>query len=81
MSTVSGWFFDSDSSFGGGSDDGDDAIFPRGYDAILGVLRSGLDIRLGKAVTQISEDGSSQAAAVATQWRWWRRTDPSRAAR
>jgi polyamine oxidase len=57
MSTVSGWFFDSDSNFGA-SDDGNDAVFPHGYDAMLDALRAGLDIRLGKAVTQISEDGS-----------------------
>jgi polyamine oxidase len=63
MSTVSSWFFDSDASFGGGGDDENDAIFPRGYDDILNVFRPGLDIRLNKAVTHVTESGSAQGCS------------------
>ena len=50
---VSAWHFDESEEF-----DGDDELFPGGFDQIVQYLAKGLDIRTGRVVTGIAPDGA-----------------------
>lgn len=52
--TLSTWYFDDDSAYGGA-----DHVFPDGYGAIPDYLATGLDIRLGHAVTAVNVAGAT----------------------
>lgn len=57
---VSAWYFDESLGF-----DGEDALFPGGYDQITDHLAKGLEIRTGQVVTGISPDGDGVAVTLA----------------
>lgn len=48
MHNLSLWFADDDEGF-----DGDDVLFPNGYDGVVAGLAAGLDVRLGAIVTRV----------------------------
>ena len=57
---VSAWHFDAGDEFGGG-----DVLFPGGYGQITDHLARGLDIRLGKVVSEIAPEGAGVAVTLA----------------
>ncbi|HRK42169.1 MAG TPA: FAD-dependent oxidoreductase [Gemmobacter sp.] len=57
---TSAWYFD-----GGEEYDGEDAIFPAGYDQIIQHLAKGLTIRTASPVTAIARDGAGVAMTLA----------------
>jgi len=59
-SEVSAWYFDASAEF-----DGDDKLFPGGYDQIVAFLAKGLDIRTGQVVTGIAPKGDGVAVSLA----------------
>lgn len=56
---VSAWYFDEAKEF-----EGEDALFPGGYDQIVQHLAEGLEIRTGQVVTRIAPDGAGVAVTL-----------------
>lgn len=56
---VSAWYFDEAKEF-----EGEDALFPGGFDQIVQHLAEGLDIRTGQVVTRIAPDGAGVAVTL-----------------
>ena len=59
-SELSAWYFDEAKEF-----DGEDALFPGGYDQIVNHLAQGLDIRTGQVVTGIAPEGAGVVVTLA----------------
>lgn len=59
-SELSAWYFDQSEDF-----DGEDQIFPGGYDQITSYLALGLDIRTGQSVTALAPDGAGIVVTLA----------------
>ncbi len=56
---LSAWYFDEVKEF-----DGEDALFPGGFDQIVRHLAKGLDIRMGAVVVAVSHDGARVQVAL-----------------